>query len=528
MACADENANVHLDCDYLVVGAGATGMVFVDTMLSENPSVNVVLVDRYEKPGGHWTLAYDFVTLHQPAAYYGVNSTVLCGGKDHSHLATKSEILDHFDDVLRRWLDTGRLRYFPSSSYLDDGSIVPLEGNSCPRYVVHPRMKTVDTTYSQVEVPAMRPPPYDVGGSAQVVIPGQLPCLCEQLPHRNNFVIVGGGKTGIDTALWLLKEGVMASDIWWILPCDAWLYDRAIFQPGCFHEMLTTFARETSCATSVDDLYARLERAGHLLRLDASVTPGRNRCASVSRDELEKLRTLLPNVVRKGHVSSVIDGEITFESGETWSFPSGSLLVDCTANGQPPRLPVPVFQDKIITTQNVSFCQTVFSATLIAHLEALYPDNEAWKNSLCTPVIMPHTPEDLILGMYQTLKNSQAWQRWPPLVLWMFKARSFELSVWHTPFWKVLKYRSHVMFTEPRAVKVLERLLERSRDSSAPAVQKAAPRDSSASRRWPCVRGPSTIMFLVIAAYILKDATKLVVAQERMLRNSSSTFSTTR
>ncbi len=25
-------------------------------------------------PGGHWTRAYPFVRLHQPSAYYGVNS----------------------------------------------------------------------------------------------------------------------------------------------------------------------------------------------------------------------------------------------------------------------------------------------------------------------------------------------------------------------------------------------------------------------------------------------------------------------
>eukprot|EP00928_Gymnodinium_smaydae_P013121 TRINITY_DN14784_c0_g2_i2.p1 TRINITY_DN14784_c0_g2~~TRINITY_DN14784_c0_g2_i2.p1 ORF type:complete len:149 (+),score=15.64 TRINITY_DN14784_c0_g2_i2:249-695(+) len=103
---------------------------------------------------------------------------------------------------------------------------------------------------------------------------------------------------------------------------------------------------------------------------------------------------------------------------------------------------------------------------------------------------MPHTPEDLIVGMYQTMKNSQAWQRWPPLVAWMFKARSFELSVWHTPFQKVLKYRSRVMFTELRAIKVLERLLEEgTRDASAHVVQQPAASDVPVRRRgWPCVR----------------------------------------
>lgn len=52
--------------DYLVIGAGAMGMAFVDTLISEKEAT-VAIVDRYSRPGGHWTLAYPFVTLHQPS-----------------------------------------------------------------------------------------------------------------------------------------------------------------------------------------------------------------------------------------------------------------------------------------------------------------------------------------------------------------------------------------------------------------------------------------------------------------------------
>ena len=65
-----------VETDYLVVGAGATGMAFVDTLVTES-DVDVVMVDRRHRPGGHWLDAYPFVRLHQPSAYYGVNSCVL-------------------------------------------------------------------------------------------------------------------------------------------------------------------------------------------------------------------------------------------------------------------------------------------------------------------------------------------------------------------------------------------------------------------------------------------------------------------
>ena len=65
-----------IETDYLIVGAGASGMAFADSLLAE-ADVDVVLVDRRERPGGHWRDAYPFVQLHTPSAYYGVTSTPL-------------------------------------------------------------------------------------------------------------------------------------------------------------------------------------------------------------------------------------------------------------------------------------------------------------------------------------------------------------------------------------------------------------------------------------------------------------------
>ena len=64
------------DVDYLIVGAGAMGMAFADTILTES-TASVALVDRRARPGGHWNDAYPHVRLHQPSAFYGVNSRVL-------------------------------------------------------------------------------------------------------------------------------------------------------------------------------------------------------------------------------------------------------------------------------------------------------------------------------------------------------------------------------------------------------------------------------------------------------------------
>ena len=67
------------ECDYLVIGSGATGMAFSDTFLqnSEDPNLRVIMVDKHETPGGQWHDSYGFVQLHQPSSMYGVESKKL-------------------------------------------------------------------------------------------------------------------------------------------------------------------------------------------------------------------------------------------------------------------------------------------------------------------------------------------------------------------------------------------------------------------------------------------------------------------
>ena len=119
-----------IEADYLVIGAGAA-MAFVDTLVSET-SASVVVVDRNHRPGGHWTTAYPFVRLHQPSAYYGVNSRPLGNdsidgtglNKGFYELAAGADVCAYFDEVMQQQLlPTGRVTYFPTSEYLGDGRI---------------------------------------------------------------------------------------------------------------------------------------------------------------------------------------------------------------------------------------------------------------------------------------------------------------------------------------------------------------------------------------------------------------------
>ena len=73
-------ADASITADYLIMGAGATGMAFADSVLTDTDAT-MVIVDRHDRPGGHWNDAYPFVRLHQPSSFYGVNSAPLGSGR---------------------------------------------------------------------------------------------------------------------------------------------------------------------------------------------------------------------------------------------------------------------------------------------------------------------------------------------------------------------------------------------------------------------------------------------------------------
>ena len=126
-----------------------------------------------------------------------------------------------------------------------------------------------------------------------------------QRPYAN-YTVVGAGKTGMDACIWLLQNGVAPARIRWIMPRDAWMLDRASFQPSAenFERSIGSVIGQFQAiaeATSIPDLFERLEERGLLVRIDKSVEPTMYRCAVVSQAELEQLRRI-ENVVRLGRL----------------------------------------------------------------------------------------------------------------------------------------------------------------------------------------------------------------------------------
>ena len=98
------------EVDYLVIGAGATSIAFVDEVIANTSDVSIIVVEKRGKAGGHWNDAYSFATLQNPAAWYGVNSKVLgSGGQD---MASKAKMIAYYEELVKFLSNTGRVKFY--------------------------------------------------------------------------------------------------------------------------------------------------------------------------------------------------------------------------------------------------------------------------------------------------------------------------------------------------------------------------------------------------------------------------------
>lgn len=418
-----------LSADYVIVGAGTVGMAFADTLVAET-SAKILIVDRRPRPGGHWNDAYPFVRLHGPSATYGVNSLPLGSERIEtdglnaglSELASGDEICAYYDRVMsHRLLASGRVTYLPLHDLGADGVATSLRDGR--RLQLRAGRRWVDTTRADTQVPATHPPRFVVAPGVRCLTPTELarrdPGDCR------GHVVVGAGKTAMDTALWLLAQGVDPDTITWIRPRDAWLLNRANVQPSAAFapRVLAAATAELEAARdaeSLHDLFMRLETAELLQRIDRSVQPTMYRCAIVSNAELEQLRRI-QRVVRLGRVRAIEADRIVLDHGEV-ATTTEHVHVHCSAAGLPRGPAQPVFQGDRIVPQYVRRCSPSFSAAFIAHVEASFDDDDE-RNALCQPAAVPEVPLDWLRMQLDTARNQQQWAQRPHLRAWFRQSR---------------------------------------------------------------------------------------------------------
>lgn len=440
-----------IETDYLVIGAGTAGMTVTDALLSQSDA-SVTMVERRHAPGGHWLDAYPFVRLHQPSAFYGVNSTPLgndaidTGGLNAGfyELASAAELCAYFARVMQeKFLSTQRVRFFPCSDYLggEAGQHHFVSRLTGARQAVRVRRKLVDTTYMEGSIPATSPPPFEVDAGVRCIPAGAVTQLRES-PQK--FVVIGAGKTAMDTCVWLLTHGVPPSSIRWVKPREGWWLNRRFHQPLSqlpdFYAGVGLQFQALAKAQTLDDLFLRLEAAGFFLRVDPTVMPTMFHGAIVSEVELALLRQIT-DVVRLGRVRRIGAHRTVLEHGEIET-PPGAVHINCAAAGlaHPPLRPI--FEPGRLTVQPTVWGFASHQFALLGAVEALVGTDEE-KNRLCVPIRYWDQCTDYLPAFVALLASERARAPYPALAAW---ARESRLN----PLGRIGEHNDHPTVIETR------------------------------------------------------------------------------
>ena len=371
-------------------------------------------------------------------------------------VATGAEVSAYYDNVMRQtFLPSGRVQYFPMCNYKSDGVFEHmLSGQS---YHVTAELKTVDCTYLNTSVPATHTPNFSIAEGVKFMPLNDLPSITEA---PDGYIVIGGGKTGIDACLWLLEHNVDPDKIQWVVSRDAWLLNRKNTQPTMefFNNTIGAQANQFEAiakSESITDMFDRLEGCGYFLRLDPNVRPSMFHGATISELELEQLRRL-KNVIRLGRVKDVGLNKTVLDIGEITTGPN-YIHVDCSASALTNLETKPIFQGNLITPQMVRSYQPVFSAAFIARAETAY-DSEEKKNEMCGVVAIPDKDTDFIKFTAAFMKNQYLWSQDTDLQKWLFDNR--------------LDGFSHVVATIDKNDDKKVAIMKKLRDNAFPAMGK--------------------------------------------------------
>jgi Pyridine nucleotide-disulphide oxidoreductase len=327
-------------CEVCIVGAGVAGLnalFVVSRYLARDQKV--ILVDRRERVGGMWVDTYPYVRLHQPHPMFTAGNIAWTLGRDRSHLATKGEVLDHFEHCLEVLEQRVRVEEFfgwAVESHDEADGIVRITCRSSDGKRVVVEAKRLIKAYGFQFKPN---DPLEISSSRILsVSPDFCDMRCDDMRVSETPVwIIGGGKTAMDTAHALITEYpgrevnlVAGSGTYFLnrdrlLPAGARRWWRGTSFSGLALEVTRRFdgTNETDVDTWFRNTYGTwlTPRTGNFL------------AGLLSEAENMTIAVGLTEVIMD-HLADVVDrngsADLVFRSGSAKAIQPGSWIVNCT------------------------------------------------------------------------------------------------------------------------------------------------------------------------------------------------------
>lgn len=339
-AAPADNRHVIHRADVCIVGAGIAGLnaLFAASRhLSRDQKV--ILVDRRARVGGMWVDTYPYVRLHQPHHMFTAGNIKWTIGKDRSYLATKGEVLDHFEhcvDVIKQGVQVEEFFGCDMESAEEINGIVHITCRSLDGQTRVVEAKRLIKAYSLGVTPN---DPLEVSSSrVQSVSPDYCDVRSGDMRDSDSPVwIIGGGKTAMDTAYTLVTT-YPGREVNLVAGRGTFFSTRDRFFPAGARQWWSgslgaTVAEQTgrrfdgTNETEVRDWYR--STYGNFVTSDAEnfligvLSEGENKTISAGLGDVV-MDYFVDAVDRNGAT------EMVFRSGATKSVQPGSWIVNCT------------------------------------------------------------------------------------------------------------------------------------------------------------------------------------------------------
>ena len=353
--------------DACIVGAGNSGLnaLFVASRYLSRDQ-RVILVDRRSRAGGMWVDTYDYVRLHQPHPCFTAGNIEWTLGKEREYLATKDEVLDHLHhcvEVIKRRVGVTELFGHEFENCEEHNGTVRITCRSREGRTIEFEADRLIKAYGQgVETNA----PLELSSAgARSVSPDHFDVRGPEMRASDAPVwIVGGGKTGMDTAHTLIRE-------------QPGRKVNLVAGPGTFFlnrdRMFPTGVRRWYAGVPLSSAFQEAAR-----RFDGNnedevldwfrdsygiwLTPetGNFMGAILSESENKTIAAGLNEIVMD-YLDDVVDrdgdAEVVLRSGATMPFETGSWVINCTGSlmrGEHPYEPYTSPSGRILSIQNRS------------------------------------------------------------------------------------------------------------------------------------------------------------------------------
>lgn len=369
-------------CDLCIVGAGIAGLnaLFVASRYLSRDQ-RVILVDRRHRVGGMWVDTYPYVRLHQPHGLFTAGNIKWTLGRERSYLATKPEVLDHFDhclDVIKQRVQVDELFGWSLASEETGGHarITCTSADGQPLVIEAKRL--IKAYGAQVM-------PNDALEVSSLHVRSVSPDFCdmrgdELRASRAPVWIIGGGKTAMDTAHALITEypgrevNLVAGSGTYFMSRDRLLPSgvRRWWSGAPFSNIGMELARRFDGANEADA--AAWFRATYGTWLTPNT--GNFLLGLLSESENQIIAAGLTEVIMD-HLVDAIDRddatELVFGSGATKPIQRGSWIVNCTgyiARHEQPYEPYISDSGKVmsINLRSATFHLTTYQAYFMTHL----------------------------------------------------------------------------------------------------------------------------------------------------------------